>query len=139
MKNAAKYTTIVFTILSIVGLVIASISCFVSIQFVQQQDKAIVLFTAIFMLAIVALPTIFGLISINYINKDKKSIGMGICNLLFVNIISGILMIIWAADSSTSGKNEVDKVEAIEKYKRLFDEGVITEEEFETKKKELLK
>ena len=35
--------------------------------------------------------------------------------------------------------SEADKIEALKKYKELKDQGIITEEEFETKKSQLLK
>ena len=42
------------------------------------------------------------------------------------------------APAPASAPSEVDTIEAIRKYKELLDEGIITEEEFEAKKKELL-
>ena len=35
-------------------------------------------------------------------------------------------------------RKDLDKFEEIKKYKALMDDGIITQEEFETKKKELL-
>ena len=41
--------------------------------------------------------------------------------------------------SNNQTKSDTDKFEEIRKYKQLLDENIISEEEFEAKKKELLK
>ena len=43
-----------------------------------------------------------------------------------------------AFSKNSSALNEASKTEALSKYKRLLDDGVITQEEFEAKKKQLL-
>lgn len=42
------------------------------------------------------------------------------------------------ANANIKNKNDPDKFDEISKYKKLLDEGIITEEEYEKKKKELL-
>ena len=41
-------------------------------------------------------------------------------------------------DRSPQAKNDGDRTEEIRNYKALLDDGIITEEEFEAKKKQLL-
>ena len=43
-----------------------------------------------------------------------------------------------ASSDSSAKSNEVDRMEAISKYKELLDSGAITQEEFDAKKKQLL-
>ncbi len=43
-----------------------------------------------------------------------------------------------SAQSEEKGKAEADKIAAIKEYKALLDAGVLTQEEFENKKKQLL-
>ena len=41
-------------------------------------------------------------------------------------------------DNDISNNNNISDIEALEKYKELFDKGIITQEEFDAKKKQLL-
>ena len=42
------------------------------------------------------------------------------------------------AEASSSKMSEDEKIELLTKYKKLLDDGVITQEEFDNKKKEIL-
>lgn len=86
---------------------------------------------------------------------EKVSTAFKVCTLLFINIIAGILML--CDNESNEEANVVvyhqpaapaptaptdikkdDKFDEVKKYKELLENGVITQEEFENKKKELL-
>ena len=69
-----------------------------------------------------------------------------ICTLLFVNLVAGILLLC----DKENGYREItvqpipapmqpnNSVDELKKYKELLDSGIITQEEFEEKKKQLL-
>ena len=86
---------------------------------------------------------------------EKVGTAFKVCTLLFINIIAGILML--CDNESNEEANVVvyhqpappappapivvkkdDKFDEVKKYKELLENGVITQEEFENKKKELL-
>ena len=86
---------------------------------------------------------------------EKVGTAFKVCTLLFINIIAGILML--CDNESNEEANVVvyhqpaapaptapivvkkdDKFDEVKKYKGLLENGVITQEEFENKKKELL-
>lgn len=86
---------------------------------------------------------------------NGNKVGCGICTLLFASVIGGILTLCIPEDqlgghtsssyhssSSTPTTKKIltedEKIELINKYKKLLDDGVITQEEFESKKSDLL-
>ena len=86
---------------------------------------------------------------------EKVGTAFKVCTLLFISIIAGILML---CDNESNEESNVvvyhqpaapaptapivvkkdDKFDEVKKYKELLENGVITQEEFENKKKELL-
>ena len=63
-------------------------------------------------------------------------IGMIICLVLFICYLIGY---IWFSREKKPKKNKKDKErELLLKYKQLFEDGLITQEEFEAKKKQIL-
>ncbi|MBQ5929195.1 MAG: SHOCT domain-containing protein, partial [Clostridia bacterium] len=61
--------------------------------------------------------------------------------LIFINLIAGILMF---CDANSEEKTVVkvdnnDMETKLKQYKNLLDQGLITQEEFDTKRKEILK
>lgn len=85
----------------------------------------------------------------------RKKIPSGICTLIFCSLIGGILTIcipeadlygyqgymaskIFDEEGEKKELSEDEKIELIAKYKKLLDEGAITQEDFEAKKKDLL-
>ncbi len=83
---------------------------------------------------------------------EKVGTAFKVCTLLFISIIAGILMLCDngpeddvqvvvcnqpASPTPTDIKKD-DKFDEVKKYKELLENGVITQEEFDAKKKELL-
>lgn len=54
------------------------------------------------------------------------------------NILQEIQSILFNSKKSSNGKDEISGADEIRKYKELLDDGIISEEEFDKKKKELL-
>lgn len=84
-----------------------------------------------------------------FINEGSR-LGIGLMTLIFVSIIGGIFTflipleyeesesyVLEKEDSSINLKTE-DSADLIAKYKKLYDDGAITKEEYEQKKKQLL-
>lgn len=57
---------------------------------------------------------------------------------LFLGILGWIIIELMADKRETEAKNKHDNADALLKYKQLYDAGVITQTEFEQKKRELL-
>lgn len=87
--------------------------------------------------------------------SEGRKIPSGICTLIFCSLIGGILTIcipeadlygyqgymaskIFDEEGEKKELSEDEKIELIVKYKKLLDEGAITQEDFEAKKKDLL-
>lgn len=87
--------------------------------------------------------------------SEGRKIPSGICTLIFCSLIGGILTIcipeadlygyqgymaskIFDEEDEKKELSEDEKIELIAKYKKLLDEGTITQEDFEAKKKDLL-
>ena len=87
--------------------------------------------------------------------SEGRKIPSGICTLIFCSLIGGILTIcipeadlygyqgymaskIFDEECEKKELSEDEKIELIAKYKKLLDEGTITQEDFEAKKKDLL-
>ena len=86
---------------------------------------------------------------------EKVGTAFKVCTLLFISIIAGILMLcdnesneeanvvvyhqpVAPAPTASIVVKKDDKFDEVKKYKELLENGVITQEEFENKKKELL-
>lgn len=67
--------------------------------------------------------------------KGYSYIGFLVFAIFFYPIALIVALII---DDKISYKSESDKAEALLKYKQLLDEGAITQEEFDKKKKEYM-
>lgn len=87
--------------------------------------------------------------------SEGRKIPSGICTLIFCSLIGGILTIcipeadlygyqgymaskVFDEEGEKNELSEDEKIELIAKYKKLLDEGTITQEDFEAKKKDLL-
>ncbi len=83
-------------------------------------------------------------------NYEHIGIGFKICTILFIGILPGILMLCDTEDgyqyvpiptpsyAQTTQTTEANPVERLTQYKELLDKGIITQEEFDAKKKEIL-
>ena len=99
-----------------------------------------------------ALTSVFGSFAIYYINKNKKLIWVGVCNLIFVSLIGGILYLCWEGETETKDEkttalspknpenvtNEMDVSEILLKLNKLYEGGIISKEEYEEKRKKYI-
>lgn len=79
--------------------------------------------------------------------QQKDTILIWMVVFLVFNQISGILLLIFYVDmdgslsnlgNNISNKSSVDKYDELEKLKKLYDDKVLTKEEFETEKNKIL-
>lgn len=79
--------------------------------------------------------------------QQKDTILIWMVVFLVFNQISGILLLIFYVDmdgslsnlgNNTSNKSSADKYDELEKLKKLYDDKVLTKEEFETEKNKIL-
>ncbi|MBE5730446.1 MAG: hypothetical protein E7350_00665 [Clostridiales bacterium] len=79
----------------------------------------------------------------HYFEAEHISITFKVCTLLFVSMIAGILMLCDDGKKSNKQtkkpKNENNIFLVLEQYKNLLDHGLITQEEYDEKKKQLLR
>lgn len=70
----------------------------------------------------------------------KKGYSSGLCGVLgfFLGVIGLIVVAILPDKSAEKASTEMQNADSLIKYKQLLDQGVITQEEFESKKRELL-
>lgn len=112
MKKAA----IIFIIIGTVGVILSGISNifnydpqYAEFGLTQEMWKTTSLVSCIFssLLAI-----LFALLGINSLQKDKKSIGIGVCLILFSGLIGGILYLVYFSKSNqeTSSKPSQENV-----------------------------
>lgn len=93
----------------------------------------------------------FSLVVANSANKSGRSYNLFlIISVIFSPVVGGIVLAIANAvreEKSLSNEAEekksnldsyISKADALKKYKELLDDGVITQEEFETKKQQIL-
>jgi len=62
-----------------------------------------------------------------------------ICTLIFVNIVAGILLLCDNGEASVPKAKTQQTEDSLRAYKELFDQGVISKEDFDKKKDELFK
>lgn len=156
-KSGCSVAAKVFMVISLVSYAIAFVFALILwliALFATQDSPSItpeieiaVLTTFIYMLFFLVFLIVVSCMTAKYfknINKGKE-IGMAfkICTLLFVNMIAGILMLCDDGKKESlpqpeSVKMESDCVMALKQYKELLDNGIIIQEEFEEKKKQIL-
>ena len=103
------------------------------------------LYTALFLAA--ALAGFF--MTVDYSRKiedgKKVSIAFKVCSLIFINMIAGILMLIDnpekvqpTVETETAVSEFDQQMLELKKLKKLLDMGILTQEEFDEKKKQIL-
>ncbi|MHB8361138.1 MAG: SHOCT domain-containing protein [Thermoplasmataceae archaeon] len=73
--------------------------------------------------------------------KEKNSIAVAIIALIFTGIIPGIMLLIAHGEinSISNSNNNMDPVTRLDDLKKMYDETLITKEEYDIKKIEILK
>lgn len=110
------------------------------------------------------LPLIVGILSIKSIDNAKTKddlVALAICNMLFCSFLGGLFMLLIPESDFKQNKTHVstspkmleqyfdkkqenssqdpDSIDLLERYKSLLDKGIITQEEYEQKKSEIMK
>ena len=132
-------TTLTFVMLSLVYFVSGVLSIFLCFVEVYLIFIPIIFF---FYGLVALVPLVFyAFMTVYYFLRTFKGKGVGvvfkICTLLLMNASAGILML---CDKEQTKKldNADPSISELKKYKELFDNGVIAEEEFNFKKKQIL-
>ena len=108
-------------------------------------------FTVIFGLIVLILWTVFSLVVAKSARESGRSYDLFLIISLIISPVGGaiVLAIVNAIKEEKSLNNEaeekkanldsyISKADALKKYKELLDDGVITQEEFEVKKQQIL-
>ena len=150
---AAKVFLILTNVLYGVMAVLYFILWIIAIK-IQSTGHAIE--ALIYMLSFIACSVVSACVLFSYSRKievgERVGIAFKICTLIFINTVAGILML---CDNGPEDDVQVvvcnqpappvpidakkdDKFDEVKKYKELLENGVITQEEFDAKKKDLL-
>lgn len=147
---AAKVFLLISMIERIVGFAVYFIFWLIALCSPVQDNpierKLIILILLICMIAFMILAIIAIIFFNSYNNKlysgEKISTSLKICTLIFVNVIAGILMLCDTEKKAIVIQAEYQpqntSVVKMKEYKELLDDGIITQEEFDRKKKEIL-
>ncbi len=157
MKKAASILTKVFGIITVVSTAISTIVYLV----LGARYNSVFFGYAVFYFGWFLLASLFLALATKSIKENKKSVGIGVCNILFCGIVGGIFYLIWNPDddnpteavaksdaSSRIIENEMKQkaapapkgniTEELLQLKDLKDMGAISEEEYEQKRKSLI-
>ena len=144
-----KTVALVFTILGMIATLITSTYNFCVYLYANYVTMAIL------SLVLGVLSVLFGSFAISDLNKSRKRIWVGVCNLVFCGLVGGILYLCWKPEVAPVNNNKDgyytptdydapttpinnDKEEVSEiliKLNRLYEEGIISKEEYEEKRK----
>ena len=152
LATAAKILMIISTILYGISLVVFFIFWLLSMtlrsEYPSIYTNALAIEMLIYMIC-VGIPFVISFIfTKSYCEKlddgEKISTAFKVCVLLLVSLLAGIFMLIdntYVEEKITEPTVQSrfdENVDKIQKYKELLNKGIITQEEFESKKKELL-
>lgn len=90
------------------------------------------------------LPIVFGILALRELDEGKKSTWLGVCLILFCSTLGGVFFLISDVDQKKTSKtkqietNHDEHVDLLRRYKQLLDDGVITQEEYDEKRREIL-
>lgn len=144
-----KTVALVFTILGMIATLITSTYNFCVYLYANYVTMAIL------SLVLGVLSVLFGSFAISDLNKSRKRIWVGVCNLVFCGLVGGILYLCWKPEVAPVNNNKdgyytptdydaptapinndkEDVSEILLKLNRLYEEGIISKEEYEEKRK----
>ncbi len=144
-----KTIALVFTILGVIATLITSTYNFCAYFVANHMTLAIL------SLVLGALGVMFGFLATSDLYKNRKRIWVGVCNLVFCGLVGGILYLCWQpevapvnnnkdgyytptdydAPTTPMNNDKEDVSEILLKLNRLYEEGVISKEEYEEKRK----
>ena len=131
-----------------IGVMHFSVRSFGCALFIFRRKKKMIweMIVVIILVAVIGIPIYMLPSFIAYKRNHKNTIAVILINFfLGATVIGWVGALIWAVldkqsddDEETSENMVLNGADAIIKYKNLLDQGVITKEEFEVKKKQLL-
>lgn len=144
-----KTVALVFTILGMIATLITSTYNFCVYLYANYVTMAIL------SLVLGVLSVLFGSFAISDLNKSRKRIWVGVCNLVFCGLVGGILYLCWQPEVAPVNNNKdgyytptdydaptapinndkEDVSEILLKLNKLYEEGIISKEEYEEKRK----
>lgn len=144
-----KTVALVFTILGMIATLITSTYNFCVYLYANYVTMAIL------SLVLGVLSVLFGSFAISDLNKSRKRIWVGVCNLVFCGLVGGILYLCWKPEVAPVNNNKdgyytptdydaptapinndkEDVSEILLKLNKLYEEGIISKEEYEEKRK----
>lgn len=144
-----KTVALVFTILGMIATLITSTYNFCVYLYANYVTMAIL------SLVLGVLSVLFGSFAISDLNKSRKRIWVGVCNLVFCGLVGGILYLCWKpevapvnnnkdgyytptdydAPTTPMNNDKEDVSEILLKLNKLYEEGIISKEEYEEKRK----
>lgn len=144
-----KTVALVFTILGMIATLITSTYNFCAYLAASSVTMAIL------SLVLGVLSVLFGIFAVSDLNKNRKRIWVGVCSLIFCGLVGGILYLCWQpevapvnnnkdgyytptdydAPTTPMNNDKEDVSEILLKLNRLYEEGVISKEEYEEKRK----
>lgn len=144
-----KTVALVFTILGMIATLITSTYNFCVYLYANYVTMAIL------SLVLGVLSVLFGIFAISDLNKSRKRIWVGVCNLVFCGLVGGILYLCWKPEVAPVNNNKdgyytptdydaptapinndkEDVSEILLKLNKLYEEGIISKEEYEEKRK----
>ena len=144
-----KTVALVFTILGMIATLITSTYNFCVYLYANYVTMAIL------SLVLGVLSVLFGIFAISDLNKNRKRIQVGVCNLVFCGLVGGILYLCWKPEVAPVNNNKdgyytptdydaptapinndkEDVSEILLKLNKLYEEGIISKEEYEEKRK----
>ena len=144
-----KIVALVFTILGMIATLITSTYNFCVYLYANYVTMAIL------SLVLGVLSVLFGSFAISDLNKNRKRIWVGVSSLIFCGLVGGILYLCWQpevapvnnnkdgyytpadydAPTTPMNNDKEDVSEILLKLNKLYEEGIISKEEYEEKRK----
>lgn len=144
-----KIVALVFTILGMIATLITSTYNFYVYLYANYVTMAIL------SLVLGVLSVLFGIFAISDLNKNRKRIWVGVSSLIFCGLVGGILYLCWQPEVAPVNNNKdgyytpadydaptapinndkEDVSEILLKLNKLYEEGIISKEEYEEKRK----
>ena len=152
LSTAVKVSMLCITISLAIAFITFLILWIIALALPNAQVEALLLL--IYMLSFF-IPTLIALcMTISYFNKinahEPIGIGFKICAIIFVGILPGVLMLCDGGNGyktihvqpqqnpTPPQENKSIPITTLKEYKELLDAGIITQEEFDAKKKQIL-
>ena len=144
-----KIVALVFTILGMIATLITSTYNFCVYLYANYVTMAIL------SLVLGVLSVLLGIFAISDLNKNRKRIWVGVSSLIFCGLVGGILYLCWQpevapvnnnkdgyytpadydAPTTPMNNDKEDVSEILLKLNKLYEEGIISKEEYEEKRK----